>query len=206
MEQLIADGTVRRGMLGVTVQGLTSDLAASLGLSTVKGALVSAVSEGSPAERAGIRRGDVILEIGGQAVADSNSLRNQVSRLKPGTRAELKVLREGRQRQVGVELAELPRTARDESATPRPSGAAGGFGLSVAPGPSGVEVTAVDPSGPAAEAGIRVGDVLLEVNGAAVRSVSDLRRAAGRAEGKPSLVLVRRGDQTLYVAVPERNA
>ncbi|HUG52384.1 MAG TPA: DegQ family serine endoprotease [Vicinamibacteria bacterium] len=206
MEQLIADGTVRRGMLGVTVQGVTSDLAASMGLPDVEGALVSAVSADSPAQKAGVARGDVILEIDGQAVRDSNSLRNQVSRLKPGTRTSLKLFRNGQERQVSVELAELPRSARDESRAPRRPGAEGGLGLSVAPGPSGAEVTAVDPSGPAAEAGIQVGDVLEEVNGSPVRSASDLRTAVGRAKGKPSLVLVRRGDQTLYVAVPERNA
>ena len=85
MDQLVSGGKVHRGMLGVTVQGINSDLAGSLGLSEVKGALVSAVSEGSPAEKAGIRRGDVILEMNGQAVKDSNALRNTVSRLKPGT-------------------------------------------------------------------------------------------------------------------------
>jgi S1-C subfamily serine protease len=206
MDQLIADGTVRRGMLGVTVQGVTSDIAASMGLRTVKGALVSAVSEDSPAERAGIKRGDIILDINGQAVSDSNALRNQVSRLKPGTTTSVKLFRGGQERQVNVRLAELPRSARDESSTPGRPGTQGRLGLAVAPGPSGVEVTAVDPSGPAAEAGIRVGDVLEEVNGAPVRSASDLRSAVGRVKGKPSLVLVRRGDQTLYVAVPERNA
>jgi serine protease Do len=72
----------------------------------------------------------------------------------------------------------------------------------VSPGDQGVEVTRVDPSGPAADAGIQVGDVLEEVNGKTVRSASDLRSAVGQRSGKPSLVLVRRGEQTLYVAVP----
>ncbi len=202
MEQLIQGGTVHRGMLGVTVQGITSDLAASLGLPQVKGALVSAVSEGSPAERAGIRRGDVILELNGQPVSDSNALRNQVSRLRPGTSVAVKLLRAGHERQVSVALAELPRTA-DDGSNPAPRrGAEGGLGLSVAPGESGLEVTRVDPSGPAADAGIRAGDVLEEVNGAAVRSASVLRSAVAKSRGKPALVLVRRGDQTLYVAVP----
>jgi serine protease Do len=207
MEQLIQGGAVHRGMLGVTVQGVTADIASSLGLPQVKGALVSAVQPGSPAERAGVRRGDVILEIDGASVSDSNALRNHVARLQPGTTASLKLIRAGQERQVSVKLGELPRAANDERQGPAQGGKEGGLGLSVAPGDSGgVEVTGVDPSGPAAEAGIRVGDVVEEVNGTAVRSASDLRSAVGRSEGRPALLLVRRGDQTIYVAVPTRAA
>jgi serine protease Do len=207
MDQLVSGGKVHRGMLGVTVQGITSDLAGSLGLSQVKGALVSAVSEGSPAERAGIKRGDVILEMNGQGVSDSNSLRNQVSRIKPGTTVNLKVLRAGQERQVAVQLAELPRTAsNDDPSDEAPRGATGALGLGLRPADSGVEVTAVDPDGPASDAGIRVGDVLEEVNGSPVRSSADVRTALGKSKGKPALVLVRRADQTLYLAVPERAA
>jgi Do/DeqQ family serine protease len=206
MDQLVQGGTVHRGMLGVTVQGITSDLASSLGLSQVRGALVSAVSDGSPAEHAGVKRGDVILDIDGQPVKDSNSLRNQVSRLQPGTTTTLTILRDSRERSVSVKLAELPRTAHNDEAAPARRGREGALGLGVTPGDSGLEVTSVDPSGPAADAGIQAGDVLEEVNGAAVRSSSDLRAALGRSQGKPALVLVRRGDQTLYVAVSTRAA
>jgi serine protease Do len=193
-------------LLGVTVQGINSDIAGSLGLSEVKGALVSAVSEGGPAEKAGVKRGDVITAIDGQAVKDSNSLRNSVSRLKPGSAVNLTLLRGGQERQVSVRLAEAPRTAKDDSSAPAERGTPGALGLALQPGDSGVEVTNVDPSGPAADAGIRVGDVLEEVNGTPVRSSSDVRGALGKSKGKPALVLVRRGDQTLYVAVPERAA
>jgi len=206
MDQLVSGGAVHRGMLGVTVQGITSDLAASLGLSEVKGALVSAVSDGSPAEKAGVKRGDVITELNGQAVKDSNSLRNQVSRLKPGSVVTLDLVRGGQHRQVSVKLAELPRTAKDDSSAPAQRGTPGALGLSVQPGDSGVEVTNVDPSGPAADAGIRVGDVLEEVNGTPVRSPADIHSALAKSKGKAALVLVRRGDQTIYVAVPERAA
>ena len=206
MDQLVSGGAVHRGLLGVTVQGINSDIAGSLGLSEVKGALVSAVSEGGPAEKAGVKRGDVITAIDGQAVKDSNSLRNSVSRLKPGSTVNLTLLRGGQERQVSVRLAEAPRTARDDSWAPAERGTPGALGLALQPGDSGVEVTNVDPSGPAADAGIRVGDVLEEVNGTPVRSSSDVRAALGKSKGKPALVLVRRGDQTLYVAVPERAA
>ena len=197
MDQLVSGGAVHRGLLGVTVQGINSDIAGSLGLSEVKGALVSAVSEGGPAEKAGVTRGDVITAIDGQAVKDSNSLRNSVSRLKPGSTVNLTLLRGGQERQVSVRLAEAPRTARDDSSAPAERGTRGALGLALQPGDSGVEVTNVDPSGPAADAGIRVGDVLEEVNGTPVRSSSDVRAALGKSKGKPALVLVRRGDQTL---------
>jgi S1-C subfamily serine protease len=207
MDQLVRGGAVHRGMLGVTVQGINSDLAGSLGLSEVKGALVSAVSEGSPAEKAGIKRGDVITAIDGQAVKDSNSLRNTVSRLQPGSTASLTLFRGGQEKQVSVRLAEMPRTARDDSnGSGAPSGTPGALGLSLQGGEAGLEVTNVDPSGPAADAGIRVGDVLEEINGAPVKSSADVRAALGKSKGKAALVLVRRGEQTLYVAVPERAA
>jgi len=206
MDQLVTVGAVHRGMLGVTVQGISSDLAGSLGLSGVKGALVSAVSDGGPADKAGVRRGDVIVAIDGQAVKDSNSLRNMVSRLKPGSTVALTLFRGGQERQVTARLAEMPRTAQDDSSAPTPTAARGALGLALQPGDSGLEVTSVDPSGPAADAGIRVGDVLEEVNGAPVRSSADVRSALGKSRGKPALVLVRRGEQTLYVAVPERAA
>ena len=208
MEQLVSGGAVHRGMLGVTVQGINSDLAGSLGLSGVKGALVSAVSEDSPAEKAGLKRGDVITAIDGQAVKDSNSLRNTVSRLKPGSTVSLTLFRGGQERQVSVRLGEMKlRAAQDDSSdSSAPAAARGALGLALQPGDSGLEVTSVDPSGPAADAGIRVGDVVEEVNGAPVKSSSDVRAALGKSKGKPALVLVRRGEQTLYVAVPERAA
>ena len=208
MDQLVSGGAVHRGMLGVTVQGINSDLAASLGLSGVKGALVSAVSDDSPAEKAGVKRGDVIVAIEGKEVRDSNSLRNTVSRLKPGSTVSLTLFRSGQERQVSVRLGEMQaRTASDESSSSgAPSGTRGALGLALQKGESGLEVTNVDPSGPAADAGIRVGDVLEEVNGQPVTSSADVRAALGKSKGKAALVLVRRGEQTLYVAVPERAA
>jgi serine protease Do len=206
MQQLIKTGGVHRGMLGVTVQGLNADLAKSLGLSQVKGALVSSVTPDSPAQRAGVRRGDLILQIDGRDVNDSNSLRNQVSRHQPGTSVSLTLQRDGQQRRVNVRLAELPRTAdAGDERSPASRGEGGRLGLSVEPvrgSGRGVEVTGVDPEGPAAQAGIQQGDVLEEVNGTPVRSAADLRSAVTRSKDKPALLLVRRGDDTIYVAVP----
>jgi serine protease Do len=213
MSQLISGGAVRRGMMGVTVQSISSDLAASLGLDQVRGALVSTIQPGSPAERAGLRRGDVITHVNAQAVSDSNAVRNQIARLQPGTSAAVTIVRGGRTQNVTVRLAELPQTADGAPPAAAPTANEGALGLSVAPvsrqkaeslglDGAGVEVTRVDPEGPAAEAGIREGDVLEEVNGTGIRSAADLRRAVNASRGRPALVLVRRGDDSLYVAVP----
>jgi serine protease Do len=217
MEQLVSKGTVRRGMMGVSVQPVTSDIARSLGLAQVQGALVSSVTAGSPAERAGLKRGDVITGLNGHAITDGNVLRNQVARLQPGTSVTVSYLREGAPRQATVSLAELPRTADGGRDSEAPNAEGGAFGLSVAPltperaeslgvprGTTGVVVTGVDPSGPAADAGLREGDVLAEVNGKAVRSASDIRSAVSASKGRPALVLVQREGNTVYVAVTPR--
>jgi Do/DeqQ family serine protease len=209
-QSLVTDGRVHRGMLGVTVQSMTPDLAKSLGLDAVRGALVSAVQPGSAADDAGIERGDVIVAIDGGRIADSNALRNQVAGLEPGTKAELTIVREGAERTVTATLGELPvqATANDAGRSdPSNSGA----GLSVEPltperarqlgiaSQGGLLVTGIDPAGPAADAGFRRGDVILEVDGEPVESAAALRRRLARGEKRPALVLVQRGETTLYL-------
>ncbi len=165
MDQLIKSGKVRRGMLGVTIQPVTSDLASSFGLAEVRGALVSSVQAGSPAERAGIRRGDVIVALNGAPVTDSNSLRNQVARTQPGTDVTLTISRDNREQQVKLTLGELP-AERMRAATDSGGGDATDTGklgirvelltpalasrLNLQGNPQGLIVTDVDPVGPAA--------------------------------------------------------
>ena len=107
MQQLIKTGAVRRARMGVTVQGVTSDMAQSLGLKDVRGALVSGVEAGSPAAKAGIERGDVILAFNGEPVSDSNTLRNRVASSQPGSTASVTILRNGREETKQVTLGEL---------------------------------------------------------------------------------------------------
>ncbi len=216
-QSLITDGRVHRGMLGVTVQQVTPDLARGLQLEAVGGALVSSVQPGGPAERAGIRRGDVITAINGVKLSDSNSLRNHVAALNPGTKATLTVLRDGRERTWTATLDELP--SKVAAAEPT-EGAAnrGGAGLSVEPltpdtarrlgfdNAQGVVATNVDPSGPAADAGFKRGDVIQEVGGKKIESVADLRRELSSTGGRPALVLVQRGDATLFLALSPRHS
>ncbi|HEX8476051.1 MAG TPA: DegQ family serine endoprotease [Pyrinomonadaceae bacterium] len=222
MEQLVKTGKVRRGMLGVQIQQITSDLAAGLGLKEVRGALVSTVQPGSPAERAGVRRGDVIVSLNGAPVADSNSLRNQVARTQPGTEVALTVLRDGREQQLRVTLAELPSRANERGANEgggddSNSADGGRLGIGVEPltaetarrlnlpaSAEGLLVTNVDPSGPAADAGIRRNDVVEEVNRQAVRSVADLRAALERAGTRPVLLLINRDGNSIFLTARPR--
>ena len=209
MQALIADGRVHRARLGVVVQPITSDLARSLRLERIAGALVSDVQPDSAADRAGVKRGDVIIAVNGQEVADSNRLRNDIASLKPGTKAELTIVRDGRERQLTATLEELPMlTAEAGDGSNAPSG---GAGLSVQPltpqlarqlgveATEGLVVMNVDPAGPAADAGFVKGDVIREVDGREVETPSELRNALDRAGERPALVLVQRGETTLYL-------
>ena len=211
MTQLIDGGEVRRGLLGVTIQPVTSDIARSLGLPHVGGALVNAVQPGSPAEKAGVRRGDVITAIDGDAVKDGNELRNHVAQSLPGSTVKLTLVRDGQEQTVAATLGELEtegRTARHGNSP----GEASGFGMSVEPltaerarqlgvgASSGVIVTAVQPSSRAADAGLRSGDVISEVDGKPVSAVAALRSAL-QAGDRPALLLVHRGNATLYLTM-----
>ena len=212
MTQLIDKGQVRRGLLGVTIQPVTSDIARSLGLSQIRGALVSDVQSGSAADRGGVRRGDVITAIDGTPVTDYNVLRNHVAQLLPGTNAKLTVLRGGKEETVNVTLAELKAKAEDDEDGPSPAGESGGFGMSVQPLTGdiarqlGVEVTTgiviaeVQPSGRAAEAGLKSGDVIEQVDGKSVQSPEALRSAL-KAGDRPALLLVHRGAATRFITL-----
>ena len=212
MDALIEHGEVRRGRLGVTVQPITSDLAASLDLKAISGALVNQVQSGSAAERAGIERGDVIVAIDAQPVSDSNELRNRIAQLGPEAQVELTIVRDGETRTVNATLDALP---SNSASSDGPSSSQGEptAGLAVEPltpqrarqmglaADRGLLVTRVDPNGPAAEAGIRRGDVIREVDGRVLTSSDELRRALTDGD-RPALVLVQRGELSMFVPLP----
>jgi serine protease Do len=214
MTQLIDHGSVRRGMLGVTIQPVTSDIARSLGLDTVRGALVNGVQPDSPAARAGLQRGDVITAVNGGEVKDFNELRNRVAQVAPGTKLPLDVIRGGKPQSITVTVGEL-KQAGNEAARPDAGDAAPdttGFGMGVQsltpdqsrelglPANRGVLVASVSPDGKAAAAGLREGDVIEEVDGAPVTSVDGLRAALKKGD-KPALLLVHRGEATTFLTI-----
>jgi Do/DeqQ family serine protease len=205
MDSLRTDGRVHRSQLGVTVQPVTSEMAESLGLKDVGGAIVSSVAPGSAAEKAGVKRGDVIKSFNGQPIHDFNALRNHVADSTPGSNASVVVVRDASEKTITVKLDEaaVSREARERSE----GGSADKAALGVAVSPlspelasraglgkdaHGVLVRDVDPDGRAADAGIHAGDIILEVNRQPVQSVDELRAAVRKAAEKPTLLLVRR--------------
>jgi S1-C subfamily serine protease len=213
MDELRLGGHVRRARLGVSVQPVTSEIADSLGLKDVGGAIVNSVEAASAADRAGVRRGDVITSFNGKPVHGTNSLRNSVAESTPGTAATLVVIRDGRQMSLGVKLDE----ADHPGATRRsdePDDDKTRLGVAVAPltpelavrqglarEARGMLVQEVRPDSRADDAGILPGDVILEVNRQSVGTVEELRSAMRRSSERPALVLISRGGRELFVTV-----
>lgn len=222
LDQLIKTGKVRRGQLGITVQKVNADMAASLGLKEARGLIVSQVQPGSAAERAGVRQGDVITALNGNAVNEPNIFRNQVASTMPGTEVTLTVQRQGREQQIRASLGEFSE-AKDRSddegggGGETPDSDTGKLGIGVEPltpeiaqqlnlraGSQGLVVMEVDPNGPAADAGLQRGDVIEQVNQQSVRSAADLRTALQRSGTRPALLLVNRRGTTIFVTVKPR--
>ncbi|MBI2441973.1 MAG: DegQ family serine endoprotease [Lentisphaerae bacterium] len=204
-DQLIKSGKVTRGYLGVVIQDLTSDLAQSFGLPRSQGALVAEVSEDSPAAKAGIKPGDVLLEMDGRPLATAGSFRNEVALCPPGKQITLKIMRDKKIQTVKATVATHPDSARVQAAT-----AADIFeklGISVdnltdiyirrfgyQPG-SGVIVTQVKPGSPAQHAGLEPGDLIAGVNRQSVGNVAELKSALEAAQAKPGAILLLVKDQ-----------
>ncbi len=216
VDQLKATGHVSRGWLGVMIQEVNRDLAESFGLDKPSGALVARVLENSPASKAGLKEGDVILEFNGQPIDLSADLPHLVGRVRAGTRATLTIMREGKRQTLDVVVGELA----DEDTTPaqfqrdEPAQEPSRVGLSVEALPDasaeragvahGVRVVRAD--GPAAEAGIRVGDVITRLNNEEIDSVEKFHEVVDSlAAGRSVPVLIVRGNAPTFLAlrVPE---
>ncbi|HZT61093.1 MAG TPA: DegQ family serine endoprotease [Pyrinomonadaceae bacterium] len=218
MTQLIHTGKVRRGMMGVGIQPVTADIAQSLGLRDVRGALVNEVRPDSPAAGAGVERGDVIVAFNGTPVRDSNSFRNLVAGTQPGTPVSFTVLRDGRELQLHATLAELtldkPKGDDSDAAASATTNESGKLGVAVETltpelasrmdlqrDARGLVVTSVNPDSPAADAGIKKGDLIQEVNRKPVSTREDLRAALANSGTRPVLLLVSRDGQTIFLTV-----
>lgn len=209
--QLEEKGHVTRGWLGVSIQEMTPELAKSMGLKETKGALVAQVVSGSPAEKAGIERGDVITEFDGKAVADSKDLPRIVASTPVGRTVTVKFSRDGKTTERQVKLGEMGEKGVEVSEEASSHKALGIGVQNLTPEiakelgvkkASGVVVTRVEPGSAAAEAGVQTGDVIQEVNRKPVKNVEDFFQKVEKAKDKDNiLLLIQRGQDNLFAAV-----
>ncbi|MDH5528157.1 MAG: DegQ family serine endoprotease [Nitrospirota bacterium] len=218
MKSLVEKGRVVRGWLGVSIQEVTAELADQFGLDSPRGALVTDVFKDSPAERAGVMRGDVILSVGGKEISKLTELRLLVAATEVGSKVELQVQRDGRVKRMHVVLGEFPEesaTAKAQPGKPEPrfDNVFGGIEAAdldrelarrfqVEAKGSGVMVVDVDPGSAASRAGLIPGDMILEIDRQEVTGMADYRRIAGKVGPKQRvLVLISRRGQTLFVGI-----
>ncbi len=206
-DQLVAHGKVTRGRLGVTIQEVDQGLANSFGMKKAGGALVSSVEDDSPAAKAGLKPGDVVVKLDGTEIGSSIELASRVSMMKPGTEARLEVWRDGKPREIEVAVGEARQAEQLAAAAPADlSGARLGVAVrSLTPAEQkqaevegGLVVQQV--AGAAARAGIRPGDIILSVNGETVKSVDQLK-AATQSGDKTLALLVKRDNAQIFVPV-----
>ncbi len=211
--QLKEQGHVTRGWIGVGIQAVTPELARSFGLKEARGVLVSSVSPGDPADRAGVKTGDIIVAFDGQPVKELNDLPRVVAATPPGKKIKLKIIRDGgektlfikvaKKKEEGVAEAKKQETAPDEKLgidiqTLTPA-IADRLGIKES---RGVYISQVKPGSPASDAGLRRGDLIKEINRKPVKTLRDYNAAIKKASGrKDILFLVRRGPNTIYIVL-----
>lgn len=197
-----------RGWLGVQLQSITTELAESMALKTTEGALIAQPQPNSPASKAGLKAGDVIISIDGTPIKEMPEVARKIAAAQPGSTVEVGIIRDGTAQSVNVTLGEMQEAGglRAARANDEPR-----IGLVVAAaekagaGDEGVVVTGIDPKGHAAGQGFRIGDIILEVAGRAVKTPEDVRKAivdARNGQRKHLLMRVKSGDVTKFMAVP----
>ncbi|UCD34709.1 MAG: DegQ family serine endoprotease [Nitrospiraceae bacterium] len=219
MTQLISEGKVTRGWLGVTIQNLTPELAKEFGIEKPVGALVTDIFRGSPAEKAGIRRGDVILQADSKKIKDVESLRNTIAQSKVGSTIEVTLLREGKNMPVSITITEFPRDIAQaehggpaDDFTEKDNELAGlrvmdlsrdiARQLGLSNSEQGVVVVRVDPYSAAEEAGLKKGDVIQEINKQKVRDLADFNKLLPTIrQGDTVLLFVNRSGNKFYASL-----
>jgi serine protease Do len=204
-------GKVIRGWLGVMIQDITPELAESFGLKDAKGVLISDVVEGSPADKAGLETGDIVVEFNGEPVENAHDLSRKVAATRPETTVKIGILRDGSRRTIKLQLGTMP----DEEMVAGPAVEESSWGMSVQnlteelasrfgwdPSERGVIITDVEPGSPAAEAKLLPGDLIKEVNRKKIQNLRDYNQAVKKGEKKRSLLLlIKRGEHTFYVVL-----
>jgi len=211
MDQILQNGKVVRAYMGILPQDMTPEMAKAFGEKAARGVVVGDVTANSPAQQAGVHRGDILLDVNGKPIVDSNELRMTISLMQPGTDIKLNVLRDGSQKEITVKLAEMP--TETAMATPDKGDSTKALeGVEVTnltpnladrlglPSASvGVVVTDVDPSSKVADSGLRKGDLIQEVNHEPVKNVSEFQNAL-KSGGSDPLLLVSRQGRTFFIA------
>ena len=213
--QLVSDGEVTRGYLGVNIQSITQELAKALDIEDRKGALVADVFEDSPADEGGIRRGDVIIAFNGKEIKDNHDLPAIVAATPVDEKVTVTVVRDGKERELAVTVGKLPTDDAKLAKTSKP--AKGKWGLQLhdlspqieqqfrLKADQGVVIVGVEPGSPAHEAGLRQGDVIVEVNRQAVKSVDEVKENIKKSKDKDNLLLlVQRQDGKFYVPLEQQ--
>jgi serine protease Do len=211
MDQILKNGKVVRAYMGILPQDMTPEMAKAFGEKNARGVVVGDVTANSPAQQAGVRRGDILLDVNGKPISDSNELRMTISMMQPGSDIKLNVLRDGSQHEISVKLAEMPTetamvTPDKDDSTKALEGVevtnltphmADRLGLPASS--AGVVVTDVDPSSKVADSGLRKGDLIQEVNHEPVKNVSEFQSALKKGGSDP-LLLVNRQGRTFFIA------
>jgi serine protease Do len=212
-EQIVKNGKVSRGRIGVSIQDVTSQLADSFGLDRPRGALVGSVESGGPAEKAGIKAGDIIVRVDGKQIERDSEVPSLISSIKPGSDTQIEVWRDRAVKKFTVRVAELKEEGDKTAQAGGGEGAAqGALGLSVRPlqpeerreAKTDGSLVVEDVAGPAALAGVQPGDIILGVNGTPVKSVADLQ-AAAKKSGKTVALLIQRGEAQIFIPLRAGN-
>lgn len=215
VDDLIKNGSVSRGWLGVQIQPVTKDIAESLGLSDAAGALVVAPQEGSPGQKAGMQKGDVVTSVNGEPIKDARDLAKRIAAMRPGSKAEVTLWRNGKTEVIQLTLGSLPAEQKQASAedqtdkqpdAPATEKALAGLGLSVQPSEdgTGLTVTNVDPDSDAADKGLKQGETITSVNNQAVKTAADIDKALEKARGdgrKKALFQIETPEGTRFLAL-----
>jgi serine protease Do len=214
---LMKDGTVSRGYLGVQIQPVTKDIADSLGLSEANGALVVSAQEGTPGQKAGMKAGDVVTAVNGETVKDARDLSRRIGAMQPGSKVELSVWRDGKAQSVTVDLGTLPDDQKNASnedgdqlqqpEAPASEKALADLGLTVGPSEDGkgLTITGIDPDSDAADKGIKEGETITSVNNQQVSNADDVVKVLNQAkkDGRTrALFQIQSKEGSRFVALP----
>lgn len=204
-------GKVIRGWLGIMIQDITPELAKSFDMKETKGALVADVLSDSPAQKAGLKQGDIVIGMNGKPIDDAHTLSRMVAAISPNTKISLKIIRDGKTKEIDVTIGTMP----EEGAETAPAKKESAWGLTVQnltpelakqfgweADERGVMISAVEPDSAAAEARLRAGDLIKEVNRQKIQNLRDYKQAVEKAKKDQSLLLlIKRGENTFYVAL-----